>query len=59
MHPTNVNKTIQAIEKISNAMDSTLTSDNVNKTINAISDFDKSMHKAEDRLQKIGEIFGK
>lgn len=59
MHPDNVKKTLIAVDKISHALDSTLTPDNVNKTIHAISDFDKSLHRAEDRLHKIGEIFGK
>lgn len=59
MSPENVKKSIDAVEKIGKALDSTLTTDNVNKTIHAISDFDKSLHRAEDRLHKIGEIFGK
>ena len=59
MSPENVKKSLDAVEKIGKALDSTLTTDNVNKTIHAISDFDKSLHKAEDRLHKIGEIFGK
>ena len=59
MSPENVKKSLDAVEKIGKALDSTLTTDNVNKTIHAISDFDKSLHRAEDRLHKIGEIFGK
>ena len=58
MSPENVKKSLDAVEKIGKALDSTLTTDNVNKTIHAISDFDKSLHRAEDRLHKIGEIFG-
>lgn len=59
MSPDNIKKSLEAVEKIGKALDSTLTTDNVNKTIHAISDFDKSLHRAEDRLHKIGEIFGK
>lgn len=59
MSPENIKKSLDAVEKIGKALDSTLTTDNVNKTIHAISDFDKSLHRAEDRLHKIGEIFGK
>lgn len=59
LHPDNVQKSLDALDKIATTMDSTLTTDNVNKTIHAISDFDKSLHRAEDRLHKIGEIFGK
>ena len=58
MHPENVKKTIAAVDKISTALDTTLTADNVNKTMHVISDFDNSLHKAESRLSKIGKIFG-
>jgi len=57
--PGNVQRTIKSIEKISNVMDSTLTPDNVNKTLHAISDFDSSLHKAESRMESIGQIFAK
>ena len=58
MHPENIKKSLAAVEKISNVMDTTLTADNVNKTMHAISDFDNSLHRAETRLSKIGQIFG-
>lgn len=57
--PGNVQRTINSIEKISKVMDSTLTPTNVNKTLHAISDFDSSLHKAESRMEKIGQIFAK
>ena len=57
--PGNVQRTIKSIEKISKVMDSTLTPTNVNKTLHAISDFDSSLHKAESRMEKIGQIFAK
>ncbi len=57
--PGNVQRTIKSIEKISKVMDSTLTPTNVNKTLHAISDFDSSLHKAESRMEMIGQIFAK
>jgi len=57
--PHNVERTIASIEKISKVMDSTLTTYNVNKTIDALSDFDSSIHKAENRMALIGQILGK
>lgn len=57
--PENVQRTIESIEKISKVMDSTLTPTNVNKTLHAISDFDSSLHKAESRMERIGQIFAK
>ena len=59
LHPENVQRTIQSIEKLSKVMDSTFTADNVNRTIHAISDFDNSIHKAENRMALIGHILGK
>lgn len=57
--PGNVQRTINSIEKISKVMDSTLTPDNVDKTLHTISDFDSSLHKAESRMERIGQIFAK
>ncbi len=59
LSPKNVQRTIKSIEKISKVMDSTLTATNVNKTLHAIEDFDSSLHKAESRMEKIGQIFAK
>ena len=59
LQPENVQRSIQSLEKLSKVMDSTFTADNVNRTIHAISDFDNSIHKAENRMALIGHILGK
>ena len=59
LHPDNIQRSINAAEKISQVMDSALTPNNVNRTIHAITDFDNSIHKAEHRMSLIGQILGK
>lgn len=55
----NVKSIIDSVHKIGSAVQTTLTPTNINKTLNAVEDFDKSLHRAEATVGKIGLILGK
>ena len=55
----NVKSIINSVHKIGSAVQTTLTPTNINKTLNAVEDFDKSLHRAEATVGKIGLILGK
>jgi len=50
---------MESVSKASNAFATSFTNSNINRTIHAIEDFEHSVHKAEARMERVGEILAK
>lgn len=50
---------MESVNKAGNAFAASFTNSNINRTIHAIEDFDHEIHKAESRMERVGEILAK
>lgn len=55
----NVDVIVNSVKQIGSAVEIGLTPENINRTLHALEDFDKSLHRAESTVGKIGLILGK